>query len=84
MEVVGAELRMAPVGRFGHVFVFNEKLPMVTELDAADTLDMSIGIWIVGGVCDTLADHFYRKNTSKLSLASRFVWDQPDVHESGC
>ena len=57
-EVVGAELRMAPVGRCGYVFLFNKKLPMLTELDAADTLDMSIGIWIVGGVCDTLADRF--------------------------
>jgi hypothetical protein len=69
---------MVPVGRFGHVFLFNKKLPMLTELDAADTLDMRIGILNVSGVCDTLADHFYRENTLTLSLASRFVWDQPD------
>ena len=56
---------------------------MLTELDAADTLDMSIGIWIVGGDCDTLTDHCYPKNTSKLTLASRFVWDQPNVQARG-
>ena len=53
---------------------------MLTELDAADTLGMGIGIWIVGGDCDTLTDHFQRENTtSKLTLTTRFVWDVPNV-----
>ena len=78
----GARAKTAPVGRFGDVFLFNKNPPILTELDAADTLDMGIGIWIVGGDCDTLTDHFKPENTSKLTLTTRFVWDGTQCEET--